>query len=64
MNYYDDMHRKMTGKTTGFYSGTEPTFSPIFGKLVPGQEVVLPDDWDFGRESLFEKNKNQKVSKK
>ncbi len=62
MSYFDEMQKKMTGKTTGKYTGEAVTMSPYFGKLKPGQVVILPDDWDFKTQPLFEKAK--KVSKK
>jgi len=63
MSYHDDMHRKMTGKTKGRYLGKKPTYSSFFGKLKPGQVVILPDDWNFEMETLFERVSLKKEGK-
>jgi len=59
MSYTSDMHQKMTGKTKGIYNGNKPTYSPIFGRLNPKQVIVLPDDWDFKTQPLFEQYKEK-----
>ncbi len=39
----------------GKYNFPEKTYHPVFGELVTGQVYELPDDWNFEKQSLFEK---------
>ena len=39
----------------GRYTYHEKTYHPKFGELEPGKTYELPDDWDFIKESLFER---------
>jgi hypothetical protein len=39
----------------GKHTHHEKTYHPKFGELEPGKIYELPDDWDFERETLFEK---------
>jgi hypothetical protein len=39
----------------GKYTHYETTYHSNFGKLEPNRIYELPDDWDFEKETLFEK---------
>lgn len=39
----------------GRYTYHEKTYHPKFGELVPNEIYELPADWDFTKESLFER---------
>jgi len=39
----------------GRYTGKDKTWHPDFGWLEPGKVYDVPDDWDFEKETLFER---------
>lgn len=53
MREFDDWQTKITGKTKGIYALKEISYHDFFGKLIPGTEYIIPDDWDFKKTDLF-----------